>query len=86
MIDAFLSDEANRDWRLFWRKKMASLVEAYKKCPECVAPARGEKSDRYVEMTEAQYQIILKISELHNTPMSDIADCFCLRPILHPNQ
>lgn len=85
-IDAYLADEINREWSIFWRKKMASLVEAYKKCPNCVVPATGEKIHRFVEIPEAQYQLLLSMSLTHNTSMSDIADKFALLPILHPNQ
>lgn len=83
IIEKRISELGSKDYNRYLHKKIASLIEDYKKCPECINNfLLGKKSIRQKTLSFDFYKILSEISENTGVPISTIVDKVIITPLL----
>lgn len=86
LVDRMIPDFSENGWSVFWKKHIADLRESYRKCPQCITEAFGEKQTRSVELTEGQYAVLKDIADKMKKPITSVLDELILSIVLRPEK
>jgi len=85
LIDLRLEEMRRGKLTAYLRTQTRKLATEYKRCPGCITPAWGNKSEKNFFIDNQQtYKALQDISFIMQKPISSIVDDFFITPLLAP--
>jgi hypothetical protein len=82
VLEAKIKELGKTSFSSYLRSEIPKLQAILNECPDCITPAKGERKEKIISITEESFNTIKEISEKMHTGMASVIDEFLITPLL----